>query len=246
MVSLPEFTPLACPGLQLPSHLSGGSAAPVIDSDGEAVLVAGGGEEAGQRWWIRRAAGWHQAPDSSDYRWVVELIRSVNQPVRWSAGSSSDGRGGWLLSGGSRGLAGGPVSTTEVWRVGQWSPGPSLPYPIAAHCQVLHCNAVPHCYVINNQVLVDDTVYIVGGALTAASLKLTAGGWERVGSLGQARALHACTQHQAIHKPHKSVYNFFILPTNYFFTNCAFKCKYVLYPGQGVGRWRLVRTGATE
>ena len=56
--------------------------------------------------------------------------------------SSRDGRGGWLVSGGF------PYGdTTEVWRAGQWSWGPDLGHYLANHCQVL----------------LDNTVYIVGG-----------------------------------------------------------------------------------
>ena len=84
-------------------------------------------------WWLRRAGAWERAASSNS---------SGGYRYLGAAASSRDGRGGWLVSGGF------PYGdTTEVWRAGQWSWGPDLGHYLANHCQVL----------------LDNTVYIVGG-----------------------------------------------------------------------------------
>lgn len=121
--------------------------------------------------------GRHLGEDSRHHSGQVEKFKNgehIFSFFRMYAASSSDGQGGWLVTGGD-----GVV--TEVFLGGQWSQGPDLPYPVNHHCQVL----------------VDGTVYITGGFGGGnRTLMLGPDGWEEVAGMSQARAFHACVEHQ--------------------------------------------------
>ena len=99
------------------------------------------------------------------------------------AAASPDSVGGLLVTGG---MSPPPdseyLSTTEVFQAGSWAPGPSLPYSVHHHCQVL----------------AGDQVVVAGGSSGSEALGKTwvmeSSGWAEVGSMGTARYFHACTE----------------------------------------------------
>ena len=101
---------------------------------------------------------------------------------RFLAGASSDGLGGWLVSGGSS--RGGYLDSTEIFKDGVWTAGPKLPTKLSNHCQVE----------------VNGKVIITGGRIdyhgTNQTLMMEADTWNIVASMKEARYFHTCVEFQ--------------------------------------------------
>ena len=100
------------------------------------------------------------------------------------AGISQDGHGGLIVTGDQNPTN---AATTEFFRNGKWTLGPDMPSRRWGHCQVL----------------LGDTVYVVGGYrynpdggfLASTLLLIQDSYWLEVGSLAVARDSFACAVH---------------------------------------------------
>ena len=95
------------------------------------------------------------------------------------AASSSDGSGGWMVTGGM-GEGGQFLNTAELFKEGSWIPVPKLPFLLHNHCQVQAGGKVVIAGGRSEGNMLDNTFILEGDQ------------WIEVGNLIQARSFHAC------------------------------------------------------
>ena len=123
---------------------------------------------------------------------LVSFLKKNNSVIfRFAAAGSPDWQDGLMVTGGGQEQEDG--WTTEVYQGGSWKNGPDIPYPVKWHCQVL----------------LDDTVYVIGGSRLeenadgyqsqASTLKSKKGtDWVYSANLSEARYDHACAVHKGM------------------------------------------------